>query len=206
MTPGQLRAWLNNCVDWEISTQPGYTNVQSTFAPDQPSNTSAERYIPITVGPANAGAGVPLLIANSTMTAKNAVYLPDLENQCPRVNATAHNIVISGQFTGCRFIKCTDGAGQLHVGHIYANLNTPNNLPVAQAQAFKAAVGAVGHHSDGFLTRDRVQPPATSGYVFGTFHLGVWHWHWLTVRRPRVGNAIVHQCIDITGANHWVPL
>jgi hypothetical protein len=140
------------------------------------------------------------------MTLKHGVYLPDVVNQCSRVNATQHGIVISGQFTGCRFVQCVDAAGQVHVGHVYADSRTPNNLPVAQVQAFKAAVGAVYHRAYGFLTRDRVQAPASGGYVIGTLVGGVWNWHWVTVSRPTVGDARVETCVDITASHHWTSL
>jgi hypothetical protein len=209
MTPAELRAWLEACAPGdEISIQPGHLHIQTTLTANQTSNTSAEHFIPIAVdtGPANPGPGVALRITNSSMAFRHGAYLPDVVNQCSRVNASQHGIVISGRFTGCRFIKAVDAAFEQHVGHVYADSSTPHNLPVAQAQAFKAAVGAIGHHSDGFLTRDRVQPPATAGYVFGTLVLGVWHWHWLTVSSVMIGDASVVECTEITGHRHWTPL
>jgi hypothetical protein len=134
------------------------------------------------------------------MDTRHGVYLPDYENQCTRVNATANGIVISGQFSGCTFARCTAGGNEF-AGHIYVSTATPGNDPLVQARSFEQACGAPANSAVGFSTVGRVLAPAVRGYVIGTLVADTWQWNWMTVQL----DGTVAMCETLTPAD-WVAL
>jgi hypothetical protein len=187
MNAQELRTWLENAVGKEVNFQGVESaNMQGTIPAVRELNDLCQLYFPIQVERVQKPNGsMELRVRNSTMDVKHGVYLPDFQNQCTWTNASAnHNqIIFSGRFSGCTFARCL-GAGNQFVGHIYVSSGADGNDPAAQARNFVTVCGGQPGTAIGFRTINRVEAPASYGYVVGTCIGNQWQWNWMTVARP----------------------
>lgn len=205
LSPLEFQTWLNSAGGRQIIIGPklGPPAPDTQFAPNgepvnrvpavrtltwpeagrQPNGT-CEHYYPMAVTRVQrpGGFGTMINISNAQENAKNGVYVPDIENQCTWVNATtkSEGIVMSGQFSGCTFVKC-QVEDQVYIGHVYVKRELQGNDPSAQARAFERAIGAQPNSAVGFETIGQVGGGAGGGFVIGTSGGGGWTWTWLTM-------------------------
>ena len=204
MNAAELNTWLLTAVGKEMDIGNLHGNFVMGSVPRGALNQSTSQYMPMLcrheIKP-NGAAGTILKFTGCLAGGKDAIFIGDFTNQSLHAEADVAEIVISGRFSGCTFAKAIGANGRTYVAHIFVNKHDVGNNPLAQADAFQAAVGAAPGSVLGFKTAGVVEPPSDRGYVIGTKAGHEWQWSWVTCN----ANRIVMTCRALTDAD-WVQL